>query len=239
LDALLGGGLSSGTSTLITGPAGSGKSCLAAAYLRAAAQQGQYATACLFEETRRTFLDRMAGINMDLAEYVAAGLIALQQVDPAELSPGELAARIRMDVERKQAKVVVLDSLSGYVNALPNERFLLSQLHELLSYLAGYNVVTILVAAQKGTIGPIETTSDASYLADTLVLLRFFENQGSLKKAVSVVKHRKSSHENTIREMQINSEGIRIGEVLRAFRGVLSGVPEYLGKSDDLINPGS
>ncbi|MGE5647480.1 MAG: ATPase domain-containing protein [Acidobacteriota bacterium] len=239
LDALLGGGLSSGTSTLITGPAGSGKSCLAAAYLRAAAQQGQHATACIFEETRRTFLDRTAGINMDLAEYVAAGLIAIHQIDPAELSPGELAARIRVEVEERHAKVVVLDSLSGYVNALPNERFLLAQLHELLSYLAEYDVITILVAAQKGTIGPVETAADASYLADTFILLRFFESQGSLKKAVSVIKHRKSSHEDTIREMQITSEGIRIGEVLTAFRGVLTGVPEYLGEPADLIDPGN
>jgi len=238
LDELLGGGLWSGTSTLIAGPAGSGKSCLAAAYLRSAAQQGKFATACIFEETHRTFLDRMAGINMDLEEYVAAGLIALHQIDPAELSPGELAARIRVDVEEKQAKVVVLDSLSGYMNALPNDRYLLAQLHELLSYLAEYNVVTIVVAAQKGTIGPVETNSDASYLADTLILLRFFESQGCLKKAVSVVKHRKGSHEDTIREMQITSEGIRIGEVLAAFRGVLTGVPEYLGSSDDLMNPG-
>jgi circadian clock protein KaiC len=237
-DALLGGGLSTGTSTLITGPAGCGKSCLAGAYLRAAAQLGLYSAAFIFEETRRTFLDRMAGINMDLGEYVAAGLISLHQVDPAELSPGELAVRIRVDVEEKGAKIVVLDSLSGYVNALPNERFLLAQLHELLSYLAELNVITILVAAQKGTIGPVETNSDASYLADTLVLLRFFESQGSLKKAVSVVKHRKSFHEDTIREMQITSKGIRIGEVLTAFRGVLTGVPEYLGKSEDLMNPG-
>jgi circadian clock protein KaiC len=239
LDSLLGGGLSSGASTLITGPAGSGKSCLAAAYLRAAAQQGQYATACIFEETRQTFLDRMAGINMDLSEYVGAGLVAINQIDPAELSPGELAARIRVEVEEKQAKVVVLDSLSGYVNALPNERFLLAQLHELLSYLAEYNVVTIVVAAQSGTIGPVETNIDASYLTDTLVLLRFFEHQGSLKKSISVVKHRKSAHEDTIREMQITSEGIRIGAVLTAFRGVLTGVPDYLGKPEDLINSGS
>jgi circadian clock protein KaiC len=181
----------------------------------------------------------MAGIGMDLTPYVDTGLISVHQVDPAELSPGELAARIRVDVEQKQAKVVVLDSLSGYMNALPNERFLLSQLHELLSYLAEYNVVTILVAAQKGTIGPVDTNSDASYLADTLILLRFFENQGSLKKAVSVVKHRKSSHEDTIRELQITPEGIRIGEVLTAFRGVLTGVPEYLGEPQDLMAPGN
>ncbi len=239
LDALLGGGLSSGASTLITGPAGSGKSCLAGACLRSAAQQGQHATAFVFEETRRTFLDRMAGIGMDLTEYVGSGLISVHQVDPAELSPGELVARIRVDVEEKHAKVVVIDSLSGYVNALPNERFLLSQLHELLSYLAEYNVVTILVAAQKGTIGPVHTNTDASYLADTLVLLRFFESQGSLKKAVSVVKHRKGAHEDTIREMQITSGGIRIGEVLTAFRGVLTGVPEYLGTSEDLIDSGN
>ncbi len=236
LDALLGGGLSTGASALITGPAGSGKSCLAAAYLRAAAQQGYYATAYIFEETRQTFLDRMAGINMDLSAYIDAGLVAVHQVDPAELSPGEMAARLRKEVEEKNAKVVIIDSLSGYINALPNERFLLTQMHETLSYLAEYGVVTILIAAQKGTIGPIESDSDASYLADTLILLRFFESGGALRKAISVVKHRKSSHENTIREIQITPEGIRIGKVLSAFRGVLSGNPEYLGRSDDLLN---
>ncbi len=239
MDALLGGGLSSGTSTLITGPAGSGKSCLAAAFLRAAGGQGLYATAYIFEETRQTYLDRMAGISMDLDPHIDQGRVAVHQVDPAELSPGELAARIRAEVEEKQAKVVVIDSLSGYVNALPNERFLLTQLHELLNYLAEYGVVTILVAAQKGTIGPVETSSDASYLADTLILLRFFESDGALKKAISVVKHRKSSHEDTIREMQITREGIRIGEVLAGFRGVLTGTPEYLGKTEDLLDPES
>lgn len=237
LDALLGGGLSTGTSTLITGPAGAGKSCLAAAYLRAAAQQGHYATAYIFEETRQTYLDRMAGIDMDLAEYLDAGLIGVHQVDPAELSPGEMASRLRSEVEEKKAKVVIIDSLSGYINALPNERFLLAQMHETLSYLAEYGVVTILIAAQKGTIGPIESDSDASYLADTLILLRFFESGGALKKAISVVKHRKSSHEDTIREMQIRPDGIRIGRVLNAFRGVLSGNPQYLGKSEDLFDP--
>ena len=237
LDALLGGGLSSGTSTLITGPAGVGKSCLAASYLRAAAQQGFYATAYIFEETRQTFLDRMAGINMDVAQFIHSGLAAVHQIDPAELSPDEMAWRIRRDVEEKHAKVVIIDSLNGYINALPNERFLLSQLHELLSYLAEFGVVTILVSAQKGTIGPIATDSDASYLADTLILLRFFENRGALKKAVSVIKHRKSSHENTIREMQITAKGIRVGQVLSAFRGVLSGNPEYIGESDELIRP--
>ncbi|MFN7995850.1 MAG: ATPase domain-containing protein [Bryobacteraceae bacterium] len=235
LDTLLGGGLSTGTSTLITGPAGSGKSCLAGAYLRAAAQQGQYATAYIFEETRQTFLDRMAGINMDIAGYIDAGLAAVHQLDPAELSPGEMVGRLRGEVVEKNAKLVIIDSLNGYVNALPNERFLLTQLHEVVSYLAEHDVVTLVVAAQKGTIGPMGADSDASYLADTLILLRFFESQGALKKAISVVKHRKSSHENTIREMQITREGIRIGQVLSAFRGVLSGNPEYLGKSGDLL----
>jgi circadian clock protein KaiC len=178
----------------------------------------------------------MAGINMDLSEHIEQGRVAVHQVDPAELSPGEFADRIRAEVEEKQVRVVVIDSLSGYVNALPNERFLLTQLHELLNYLAEYGVITILVAAQRGTIGPVETSSDASYLADTLILLRFFESQGALKKAISVVKHRKSSHEDTIRELQITRDGIRIGEVLAAFRGVLSGIPEYLGKSEDLFD---
>jgi circadian clock protein KaiC len=235
LDALLGGGLSSGTSTLITGPAGCGKSCLAGSFLRAAAQQGHYATTYVFEETRQTYLDRMAGINMDLAEYVASGRAAIHQVDPAELSPGELASRIRAEVEGKHARVVVIDSLSGYVNALPNEQFLLTQLHEMLNYLSEYGVLTILIAAQSGTIGPVQTTADVSYLADTLMLLRFFEYRGALKKAISVVKHRKSAHEETIRELQITGRGVRIGQVLTAFRGVLTGTPEYLGRSDELI----
>ena len=178
----------------------------------------------------------MAGINLDVAEYIDAGLAAIHQVDPAELSPGEIVTRLRIEVEEKNARVVIIDSLNGYVNALPNERFLLAQLHETLSFLAEHGVVTILVAAQKGTIGPMGTDWDASYLADTLILTRFFESHGALKKAISVVKHRKSSHENTIREMQITPAGIRIGQVLNTFRGVLSGNPEYLGKSDDLLN---
>jgi circadian clock protein KaiC len=237
LDEILGGGLSSGTSTLLTGPAGSGKSCLAGSYLRAAAQQGYFAAAYVFEETRQTFLDRMACINMNLAESIEAGLVAVHQVDPAEMSPGELASRVRRDVEDKNARVIVIDSLSGYINALPNEQFLLIQLHEMLNYLAAYGVLTILVAAQSGTIGPVQTTVDVSYLADTLILLRFFEHDGALKKAISVVKHRKSAHEETIRELQIRSDGIHIGPALRLFRGVLSGAPEYLGKLEDLISP--
>jgi circadian clock protein KaiC len=236
LDQLLGGGLSSGTSTLITGPAGCGKSCLGGSYLRAAAQQGHYATAYVFEETRQTYLDRMSGINMDLTEYVDSKRVAIHQVDPAELSPGELTYRLRAEVEEKQARVVVIDSLSGYVNALPNEQFLLTQLHEVLNYLSEYGVLTILIAAQSGTIGPVQTTADVSHLADTLVLLRFFEHRGALKKAISVVKHRKSTHEETIRELQITGDGIRIGQVLTAFRGVLTGVPEYLGESADLMD---
>ena len=238
LDALLGGGLSSGTSTLVTGPAGCGKSCLAGSYLRAAAEQGNFAAAYIFEETRQTYLDRMAGIGLDLAPQLAAGHIAINQVDPAEISPGELAWRIRCDVEDRHARVVIIDSLSGYINALPNEQFLLTQLHEMLNYLAEYGVLTILIAAQTGTIGPIQTTADVSYLADTLILLRFFEHQGALRKAISVVKHRKSAHEETIREMQITSRGILIGRMLRAFRGVLTGTPEYIGSAKDLLEDG-
>ncbi|HLI84746.1 MAG TPA: ATPase domain-containing protein [Bryobacteraceae bacterium] len=236
LDELLGGGLSGGTSTLITGAAGAGKSCLAGSFLRAAVREGHYATAYVFEETRHTYLDRMAGINMNLAEYIDSGRLAVHQVDPAEMSPGELASRLRVEVEHKHAKVVVIDSISGYVNALPNEQFLLTQLHEVLNYLSEYGVLTILIAAQSGTIGPVQTTADVSYLADTLVLVRFFEHRGALKKAISVVKHRKSAHEETIRELQITGEGIRIGRALTVFRGVLSGTPEYLGESEDLMD---
>ncbi|HVW86320.1 MAG TPA: ATPase domain-containing protein [Bryobacteraceae bacterium] len=237
LDLLLGGGLSGGTSTLITGPAGSGKSSLSGTYLLAAARRGQRGKAYIFEETRQMFLDRMAGLGMDLTEYVSSGQIAIQQVDPAELSPGEFTHGLREDVERDRVDLLVVDSLQGYLNAMPNERFLLVQLHEVLAYLAESGVLTIMVAAQHGMIGPMQSTLDISYLADTVILLRFFESGGALKKAISVVKHRLTAHEKTIREFELTPHGLRFGPVLREFRGVLTGVPEYLGNTESLLDP--
>ena len=183
----------------------------------------------MFEESRQTVIDRLAGIGMDLRPYLENGVVTLQQVDPAELSPGELVQKIRYEVEERQARVVVIDSLNGYLNAIPNERFLLIQMHELLAYLAEKGVVSILVVAQAGVVGHMQSPVDVSYLADTLILMRFFESRGAVKKAVSVVKNRKGAHEETIREWQISSEGVRVGRVLRNFHGVLTGVPTYLG----------
>ena len=236
LDRLLGGGLSRGTSTLIMGPAGTGKSTLAGSYLRAVADQRKHGVAYLFEETRQTFMDRMAGLSMDMQERVDAGLVQVHQIDPAEMSPGEFADQVRNDVEERKTEVVVIDSLNGYLNSTRNERFLLVQLQELLRYLAEKGVLTILVVAQQGTIGMMQSPIDVSYIADTLILLRFFENNGAVKKAVSVVKHRKSAHEETIRELQLTAEGIRIGEVLQQFRGVLTGFPEYRGPREKLLD---
>ena len=236
LDAILGGGINRGTSTLIIGPAGSGKSSLAGLYLRAAAERGEHAAAYVFEESRQTVIERMAGIGMDLRKYLEKGMLHLQQIDPAELSPGELMQSIRDEVEQRQARVILIDSLNGYLNAIPNERFLLIQLHELLSYMAEKGVVSILVVAQAGVVGHMQSPVDVSYLADTLVLCRFFESHGAVKKAVSVVKNRKGAHEETIREFQISPEGISIGQVLRDFHGVLTGVPSYVGKSESLLN---
>ena len=236
LDMLLGGGLNRGTSTLIIGPAGSGKSTLAANYLQAAAERGQRGKAYIFEETRQTFIDRMRGFGVNVQACLDAGLMGIQQVDPAELSPGEFAHRLREDVEQRKVEVIVIDSLNGYLNAMPDERFLLVQLHEILNYLAEKGVLTILIVAQQGTIGHMQNPVDVSYLADTLVLMRFFEYGGAIRKAVSVIKHRKSAHENMIREFLMTAEGIRVGDVLRNFRGVLTGVPEYLGPPEKLLH---
>ena len=229
LDLLLGSGLCRGTSTLITGSAGTGKSTLASSYLAAIAHQGKCGIAYLFEESPQTLIDRMAGLKIDIQGPIDAGLVTLRQFDPAELSPGELADQIRNDVENRGVEVVIIDSLNGYLNSLPNDRFLLVQLHEMLTYLAQHGVVTILILAQQGTIGPTQASVDASYLADTMLLVRFFESNGAIKKAISVIKHRKSAHEETIRELRLTPEGIRIGDVLHNFRGVLTGFPEYLG----------
>jgi circadian clock protein KaiC len=237
LDGLLGGALHRGTSTLIIGPAGSGKSTLAAVYLLAAATRGDHAVTYMFEESPGTFLDRMEAMGTDLKEHVASGKVRIQQIDPAEISPGQFAHQLRSDVEQRDVRVVVIDSLNGYFNAMPNERFLLLQIHEVLSYLAAKGTVIILTMAQHGLIGAaIQSPVDVSYLADTLIMLRFFEFQGTVKRAISVVKHRKAAHEDTIRAFRLGSEGVRIGAPLKEFRGVLTGVPEYTGEGSGLLD---
>lgn len=236
LDGLLGGVLHRGTSTLIIGPAGSGKSTLASAYLRAAADSGEHAVAYVFDEGPATLLDRMKALGMDLKEHVAAGKIRIQQIDPAELSPGQFSHELRKDVEQEGAGVVVIDSLNGYLNAMPNERFLLVHMHEILSYLAEKGTVTVLTMAQHGLVGSaMQSPVDVSYLADALIMLRFFEFDGGVRRAISTIKNRKGAHENTIREFRLTAEGIRIGEPLHHFHGVLTGVPTYHGEKSTLL----
>jgi circadian clock protein KaiC len=230
LDALLGGGLEEGTSTLISGPPGTGKSSLAAQFVAAAAERGQRSAMFLFEEAANNLLNRADGLGMGVRAPYEQGLLTIQQIDPAELSPGEFATAVCRAAE-KGAKVVVIDSINGYLNAMPDERFLTTHLHELLTYLGQRGVVTILVGIQQGMLGgSMTTTVDASYLADNVLMLRYFEHDGEVKQAVSVFKKRGSLHERTIRQFSMSADGIHVGEVLRKFRGILTGVPVYLGQ---------
>lgn len=225
-DELLGGGLERGSSTLIVGAPGTGKSSLAVQFARTAAQRGECAALFVFDESVGTLLARSAGLGMDLAPFVESGHVKLRQVDPAELSPGELVHEIREAVERDQVSVVVVDSLNGYLNAMPDERFLIVQMHELLTYLGQSGVATLLVGAQHGLIGTqMQTPVDASYLADAVVLLRYYEAEGAVHQAISVLKKRGGAHERTIRAFRMDEHGLHVGEPLRQFRGILTGVP--------------
>jgi circadian clock protein KaiC len=236
LDDLLGGGIEEGTSTLIVGGAGTGKSTIAAQFCTAAAKRGQKSIIFMFDESPNTLYSRCEGLGVPMRQQVEAGLVEIRQVDPAELSPGELAFHIRRAVESNGAKLVVIDSLNGYLNAMPEERFLTIQLHEILTYLAQQSVATLLVGAHQGVIGStMQTPVDASYLADAVLLLRYFESKGEVRQAISVVKKRGGQHERTIREFAMQDGRIRVGEALRHFRGVLTGVPVYEGVTDPLL----
>jgi len=236
LDTLLGGGLDRGTSTLVIGPAGSGKSTLTAQFAASAATRGEHAVVYIFDEIRETYLARSAGIGTDMRAYVEQGLINIQQIDPAEVAPGEFASSVMGAVNDTRARIVVIDSLNGYLNAMPEERFLTIQMHELLTSLNQQGVVTLLVMAQHGFLGStMGTPVDVSYLADTVLMLRYFEAGGAVRRALSVVKKRSGAHENTIREFQVSADGIRIGEPLKDFQGVLTGVPLFSGASGTLI----
>jgi circadian clock protein KaiC len=226
LDELLGGGLDRGTSTLILGPAGSGKSSVAVQYAVAAAARGECAAIFTFDESIGTLVARTAALGVDLQSQIDAGRITVQQVDPAEMSPGEFVNAVRLHVEQRKCRIVVIDSLNGYINSMPEERFLTIQLHELLTYLGQKGVTTILVVAQHGLMGSaMQSPVDVSYLADSVILTRYFELKGRVKKAISVVKKRTGTHEETIRELRIGKGGIRVGEPLEHLRGVLTGVP--------------
>ena len=233
LDNLLGGGLDRGTSTLIMGPAGSGKSTLASHFAFAAAKRGERAALFIFDELKETLLSRSEGTGASLAKYVEEGKVTIQQIDPAELSPGEFVHAVRQSVDEMGARIVIIDSLNGYLNAMPEERFLTIQMHELLTYLNQQGVVTVMVMAQHGFIGAnMSSPVDVSYLADGVMLLRYFEANGAIRRALSVVKKRSGAHESTIRELRLTSGGIHVGEPLRNFQGVLTGVPVFNGAGE-------
>lgn len=225
LDALLGGGVEYGSSTLVMGAAGTGKSSIAALFAQSAAKQGGRAILFLFDESPRSLVSRMASLGVDLAPHVESGAIVLRPVDPAELSPGELSHEIRRAVTEGGCSVVVIDSLNGYLHAMPSERFLVVQLHELLSFLGQRGVVTLLVNAQMGMVGSMQSAVDASYLADAVVLTRYFEGEGEVRLALSVLKKRGGTHERSIRELTLAQGRIGVGEPLREYRGILTGVP--------------
>jgi circadian clock protein KaiC len=226
LDALLGGGIDRGTTTLLLGPPGSGKSTVAVQYAHAAAARGAHAAVFAFDESRAILLARCKGLGMPLAEGTEAGQVHVRQIDPAEIAPGEFAALVREAVEVSQARVVVIDSLNGYLNAMPDGRFLTVQLHELLAYLNNHGVATFLVVAQSGLLGPsMHAPVDASYLADTVIVLRLFEHEGRVKKAISVLKKRSGRHEESIRQIWFDASGVHLSAPLARLRGVLSGLP--------------
>ncbi|MEJ2667087.1 MAG: ATPase domain-containing protein [Deinococcales bacterium] len=229
LDTLLGGGLEEGTACLVLGPTGTGKTSIATLYVHAAVERGDAAAVFLFDERPETFFRRAEGLGMDLRPYHESGLVLLQQVSTGEISPGEFADRVRRAVELDRATVVVIDSLTGYLNAMPHELLLVTQMHELLTYLSQRGVLTLLVMAQGGVPGSEEVIPlDISYLVDDVLLLRHFETDGMLRRAISVIKKRLGSHESTIRELRLTSTGIHVGEPLSAFRNILSGTPTLL-----------
>jgi circadian clock protein KaiC len=236
LDRLLGGGLERGTNMLMLGAAGVGKSSLALSFTIAAAERGEHCVFFAFDEGRSTVEARARSLGMPLQEKLDDGLIRFQQIDPAEMPPGQFASIVRRSVEVDQAKVVVIDSLNGYLNAMPDERFLILQMHELLSYLGQQGVLTILVLAQHGLIGAHEVPLDMSYLSDSVLMLRYFEVDGTVHRALSVVKKRTGSHETTIREFRLGSDGIHVGAPLKTFNGIFSGTPRYSGGDQTLLD---
>jgi circadian clock protein KaiC len=227
LDDLVGGGLDYGTSTLIVGPSGTGKSTLGLRYAYEAMHRGERALVISFDETQAIFERRASGLGMETAPFTKNGQFTFRQVDPAELSPGELTGIIRDQVEGEGASVVVLDSLTGYQQAMPEEQFLLLQMHEILTYLNQQNVLTFLILTQSGTVGNMQNPLDLTYLSDSVLLLRYFEMDGQIRRAVSMIKKRTGRHESSIREFAISDGGIKVGPALEGFRGVLTGVPVY------------
>ena len=230
-DRLLGGGLVRGTNTLMVGPSGIGKTTLSVRCLLAALERGEKASFYLFDEGLGTFFARSASLGMDLRPYADNGQLRIAHIDPAELSPGEFAQMLRDAVELYKVGFIVIDSLNAYLQAMPGEQYLTLQMHELLSYLNQQGVTTVLVLGQHGLIGEVRTDVDLSYLSDTTVLMRFFESNGRLRRALTVIKSRTAAHALTIHELQLGADGIRIGEPLEGFEGVLTGLPSYRGST--------
>ena len=235
LDTLLGGAVDRGSSLMLLGPSGVGKSSLSAQYVSSALAQGERAAVYSFDENAELWVGRAERLGLSLSGPMAEGRLAIRRVDPAELSPGEFAADVQAEVDAG-TRIIVIDSLNGYQHAMPEEHFLELHLHELLSYLNQRGVLTILVMAQAGILGEtLHSPLDLSYLADTVVLLRFFEAFGEVRQAISVVKRRTGSHERSVRELRLSSDGIRVGRELREFQGVLTGRLEYLGDPEPLM----
>lgn len=233
LDALLGGGPERGTSTLLMGPAGTGKSTIAVQYAVAAAERGDHSVIFAFDESTATLEARTAALGIRLKQGTESGQVKIHQIDPAEVSPGQFVHMVRDAVERDHARVVVIDSLNGYMNAMPEEKFLTLQLHELLTYLGRQGVTTLMVVAEHGLMGSsMQTPVDTSYLADSVVLLRYFEVKGSVRKAMSVVKKRSGTHEDTIREVRFDAKGIHLSEPLTKFHGILTGMHAAYGRAE-------
>ena len=238
LDALMGGGLVCGSNTLFCGPSGAGKTTTAVACTLAALRRGERAVYYLFDEGLSTLVTRAKALDMDLQEYLTAGQLKLVPLDPAEVSPGEFAHMVRAAVEEDHAGTVVIDSLNAYLQAMPGSKFLMLQMHELLSYLNHHNVVTILILGHHGLVGDTRAEIDISYLSDAILLFRFFEARGKLLKAVSMVKSRTNHHEQTIREFRMGPHGLEVGHHLTDFEGVLTGTTVYRGNAP-LLGEGS
>lgn len=235
LDAMLGGGLERGTSCLLLGPAGTGKSTIALQFAIAAAERGERSLFCLFEESLSTLLRRADSVSLPLRAHIDSGLVTVLQIDPVELAPGEFVHKIKERVQKERVRFLVVDSLNGYLQAMPGVRFLNIQLHELLALLNRYGVTTVMTVAQHGIVGEMSTPIDLTYLADSVLLLRYFEQDGRIRKAVSVIKKRTGNHEDTIRELKFGRGGLRVGQPLNNFHGVLTGVPTFQGKAAEML----
>ena len=236
LDALLNGGPFRGTSLLLTGPAGAGKTTLSLHYVAAACARGEACVIYQFDERIGTLLVRASVMGMDLRRHVESGMLRVLQIDPGEISPGEFSSMVCGDAEEGRARILVIDSLNGYLASMPQENHLILQLHEMLSFLSGLGVLTILINPQQGLLGAMQEVGlDISYIADSVLQMRFFEAQGRIRKAISVIKNRSGAHEDTIRELRVTGRGVRIGAPLTGFRKLLTGTPDYGGASDSLL----